>query len=269
MICGHSVTSAVAHWLQFALGMTSRDIVRIARQRAGITQQQLAERSGHPRETIARWETGAREPSLATLNALVAACDLDLVIHLARKDPSLEQLVADQLELTATERLGRLMPATAKDDALRALRWLAGARTPAIVIGGVAAALQGGPQQPGDGRVEFVSGDSYAVEAEMRAAGLIPSDADERWADVDRRAPWTLPRGGTIVLASNVPGTGDYRDLRRSARMVRLDDATSIRVAHPRDLLRMADASQRDSERARVPGLRALLSHSLDPEVQT
>jgi transcriptional regulator with XRE-family HTH domain len=119
--------------------VSSRDIVRIARQRAGITQQQLADRSGHPRETIARWEAGAREPSLATLKALVAACDLDLVIHLARKDSSLEELVADQLELTATERLERLMPATAADDALRALRWLAAARTPVIVIGGLAA----------------------------------------------------------------------------------------------------------------------------------
>jgi len=247
--------------------MTSKDIVRIARQRAGITQQQLAERSGHPRETIARWETGAREPSLATLSALVAACDLDLVIHLAPRDPSLGELVADQLELTATERLGRLMHATARDDALRSLHWLAEARTPSIVIGGVAAALQGGPQQPDDSQVEFVSGDPYAIEAEMRNAGLIAIDANERWADVDRRAPWTLPDGGTVVLASNIPGSGDYRDLRRSARTVELD-GTSIRVAHPRDLLRMADASPRERERARVPGLRALLSHPLDREAQ-
>jgi transcriptional regulator with XRE-family HTH domain len=244
--------------------MTSRDIVRIARRRAGITQQQLGDRSGHPRETIARWETGAREPSLATLTALVAACDLDLIIHLAQKDRSLDELVADQLALTPTERLGRLMPATAQDDALRAIRWLAAARTPAIVIGGVAAVLQGGPQQPGDGQVDFVSGDPFAGEAEMREAGLIPSDTNERWADVDRRAPWSLPDGGTIVLAANVPGTGDYRDLRRSARTVELDDGTSVRVAHPRDLLRMADASPRESERARVPGLRALLAHPLE-----
>lgn len=249
--------------------MRTRDIVRIARQRAGITQQQLADRSGHPRETIARWETGAREPSLATLEALVAACDLDLVIHLARRDLSLDELVADQLALTATERLGRVMPATAKDDTLRALRWLARARTPAIVIGGVAAVLQGGPQQPGEGQVEFVSGDPYAMEAEMREVGLIPNDTDERWADVDLRAPWTLPDGGTVALASNVPGTGDYADLRRSARTVQLDDGTGVPVAHPRDLLRMADASPRESERARVPGLRALLSHPVDRKAPT
>jgi hypothetical protein len=32
-----------------------------------------------------------------------------------------------------------------------------------------------------------------------------------------------------------------------------------VLVAHPRDLLRIADASTRDPERARVPGLQALL----------
>jgi transcriptional regulator with XRE-family HTH domain len=246
--------------------MTSRDIVRIARQRAGITQQQLAHRSGHPRETIARWETGAREPSLATLKSLVAACDLELVIHLAQKDPSLDELVADQLALTPTERLARLLPTAAMDDTLRALRWLAEARTPVIVIGGVAAVLQGAPQQPGDGQVDFVSGDPVAAEAAMRGVGLIPRDTDDRWADVDRRAPWVLPNGGTIALASNVPGTRDYPDLRRTVRTVQLDDGTRVPVAHPRDLLRMADASPRESERARVPGLRALLSQ-LDDRV--
>jgi hypothetical protein len=45
---------------------------------------------------------------------------------------------------------------------------------------------------------------------------------------------------------------------------VELDKKTSIRVAHPRDLLRMADASPRESERARVPGLRALLDGTTD-----
>ena len=249
--------------------MMSRDIVRIARQRAGITQQQLANRSGHPRETIARWETGAREPSLTRLNALVAACDLDLVINLANKDASLDELVVDQLGLKASERLGRLMPATARDDALGALHWLAEARTPVIVIGGVAAVLQGGPQPPDGGQVEFVSGDPYAMEAEMRQAGLVPFDTDDRWADLDRRSLWSLPQGGSISLASQVPGTGDHRDLRRSARSVQLEEGSSIPVAHPRDLLRMADASPRESERARVPGLRALLSHFADPADQS
>jgi hypothetical protein len=67
--------------------------------------------------------------SRSSAGALVAACDLELVIPLAQKDPSLDELVADQLALTPTERLERLMPATATDDTLQALGRLAEART--------------------------------------------------------------------------------------------------------------------------------------------
>jgi transcriptional regulator with XRE-family HTH domain len=245
--------------------VTSRDLVRIARQRAGLTQQQLAERSGHPRETIARWETGAREPSLASLQALVAASGLELVINLARRDSSLDELVGDQLDLAPTERLHRLLPPATAEDTLRAVEWLARARTPAIVIGDVAAVLQGAPQAPAGAGVDFVSGDPYGMEVEMRDAGLVPIDAEERWADVDSRASWALPEGGTLVLAANVPGTDDYRDLRRAAQTVLLD-GSRVQAAHPRDLLRMADASPRESQRARVPSLRALLSHLSEGE---
>lgn len=244
--------------------MTTRDIVRMARQRAGLTQQQLADRSGHPRETIARWETGTREPSLSSLRQLAEASDLDLVIHLAQRDPSADEAVDDQLELSPRERLARLLPSTAKEDAIRALRWLATARTPFILIGGIAAVLQGGPQRPDSGRVEFVSADPHRMEAEMRSGGLVPADTDERWAELDARAVWMLPEGGALALASNVPGTEDYRDLRRSMRQIELDDAIRVSVAHPRDLLRMADASPRESEWARVPGLRALLDRTRD-----
>jgi transcriptional regulator with XRE-family HTH domain len=239
----------------------SSDIVRIARQRAGLTQQQLADRSGHPRETIARWESGAREPSLSALRGLAEAADLDLVVHLTRYDPSLDEAVADQLELSPVGRLERLLPGPAKDETVRALRWLAGSRTPLIVVGGVAGVLQGAPQQPRGG-VEFVSADPVAMDAEMRAAGLVAIDTDDRWADRDVRAIWTLPEGGSVALATNIPGTGDFPDLRRAARTVQLDRRARIAVAHPRDLLRMADASPRESERARVPGLRALLGRA-------
>ncbi|HVE67516.1 MAG TPA: helix-turn-helix transcriptional regulator [Solirubrobacteraceae bacterium] len=240
--------------------MRSQDIVRIARQRAGITQQQLAARSGHPRETIARWESGTREPSLATLQAVIAACDLELMTRIAQRDPSLGEQVAEQLELAPAQRLRRLLPRGAGRDVLRALRWLAEARTSTIAIGGMAAVLQGGPQRPAAIHVEFVSEDPFTTEVEMRETGLVPSDTEDRWASSDRRAHWSLPRGGVVVLASDVAGTGDYPDLRRAAQGARVDDKTTVAVAHPRDLLRMADASPREAERARAPGLRALLS---------
>jgi transcriptional regulator with XRE-family HTH domain len=240
--------------------VTSRDVVRIARQRAGLTQQQLAKRSGHPRETIARWETGAREPSLSALKALVAASGLDLVLHLAEHDASLDQQVSALVGLSPSKRLDNQLPAPALRELSRAFDWIAAAETPLIVIGSIGATLQGAPQRPDASMVEVVSADPHATEREMRASGLAPIDNDDRWADRDRREGWMLPRGGVIALALDLPGSAGYPDLRREAERLRLDDGKEITVAHPRDLFRLADASSRAAERARIPGLRALLA---------
>jgi hypothetical protein len=128
-----------------------------------------------------------------------------------------------------------------------------------VVIGGVAAVLQGAAQRPRDSRVEVVAGDPLALTAEMDESGLEPTGSAERFSDSDRRWPWTLPGGGSVVLAGALPGSGDYPDLRRAAQPVQVAGVT-ISVAHPRDLLRLAEASPRADGRARVPGLRALLS---------
>ena len=239
--------------------MHSHDVVRIARERAGLTQEQLAVRSGRPRETIARWETGAQEPSLAALGQIVDACELELVLHMAQRDTSLRDRVREQLALPPLKRLIPVLPAGASRDVISSLRWLARAATTSVVIGPVAAALQGGPQRPDAGQVEFVAADPIVMDKELRRGKLLPVDAEDRWRDADARAPWKLPKGGTLVLATNVPGTRDHRDLKRSALPIQLGRNEQVWVAHPRDLLRIADASSREAERARMPGLRALL----------
>jgi transcriptional regulator with XRE-family HTH domain len=242
--------------------MRSRDLVRIARERAGLTQEQLARRSGRPRETIARWETGTQEPSLAALRQIADAAGVELVLRLAERDTSLRDRVREQLALSPLERLVPLLPAGASRDVISALRWLATATTPCIVVGPVAAALQGGPQRPEAGSVDFVAADPVAMEMELRRGELVPLDVEDRWRDTDARAPWKLPDGGTLVLASKVPGTRDYGDLKRSARPIELGGDDTVWVAHPRDLVRMADASPREAERARVPALQALLDEA-------
>jgi transcriptional regulator with XRE-family HTH domain len=239
--------------------VTSADIVRIARRRAGITQQQLADRSGHPRESIARWENGTREPSFATLRGVVAACELDLVVSLTRRDTSHREAIADQLPLAPADRLRRLLPAADSRSVLRALEWLGRARSQSIVIGDVAAALLGSGQRPADIAVEVVAADPVAFEAELLAARWEPRDTEERWAADDRRATWVGRSQATLALATRIPGTDDFADLRRSARELALDDA-ALAVADPRDLLRIAEASPSEKRRARAPGLRALLA---------
>lgn len=242
--------------------MRSRDVIRIARDRAGLTQHQLAARSGRPRETIARWESGAQVPSLDAVSALVAECELDLVLRLTEQDTTLLDRVREQLALRPAKRLSRLLPFETVRDAKRSLRWLADARTPTIVLGQIGAVLIGAPQRPDSAQVEFVSEDPTATNQELRAAGLVPVDVDDRWRETDVREPWTLQAGGTLTLARNLPGSDDYRDLKRSASPLDFDARTRVLVAHPRDLLRMADASTREPERARVPGLQALVGAS-------
>ena len=53
-------------------------MVRYARRRAGLTQRQLAAKSGIPQESIARIERGRVDPRVGTLDRLLEACDFGL-----------------------------------------------------------------------------------------------------------------------------------------------------------------------------------------------
>ncbi len=65
-----------------ASGVTAGAVLRQARAQAGFTQRQLAQRAGIGQSVIAAYESGAREPSLATLAALVEATGISLTVDL-------------------------------------------------------------------------------------------------------------------------------------------------------------------------------------------
>jgi transcriptional regulator with XRE-family HTH domain len=50
-------------------------MVRYARRRGGMTQRELAAKSGIPQETIARIEKGRVDPRVGTLDRLLEACE--------------------------------------------------------------------------------------------------------------------------------------------------------------------------------------------------
>lgn len=54
-------------------------VVRQARQRAGLTQDELARRAGTSRPTVSAYESGRKSPSLATAERLLAAAGAQLV----------------------------------------------------------------------------------------------------------------------------------------------------------------------------------------------
>lgn len=56
-------------------------LVREQRTAAGLTQSELAQRTGMSQPAIARLEAGGTEPTIATLRRIAAALDIELVVE--------------------------------------------------------------------------------------------------------------------------------------------------------------------------------------------
>lgn len=91
--------------------MRSADLIREARLRAGLTQYELAERTGRDRSVIARWEQGAVAPSVETLVELVRACSFDLPLELVPREPSNQERLRKNALLSPERRLLRYLQA--------------------------------------------------------------------------------------------------------------------------------------------------------------
>lgn len=78
-------------------------LIREARLRAGLTQTELAEKTGRERSVIARWEQGAVSPSVDNLLAIVEACGYDLPLVLIPRDTSHYETL-DQMSMLSPER---------------------------------------------------------------------------------------------------------------------------------------------------------------------
>jgi len=63
------------------------DWIVSARRQAGLTQQELARRTGLALCTVARYEIGRRDPAVGVLCRLVEACGMQL--HIADSQPQL------------------------------------------------------------------------------------------------------------------------------------------------------------------------------------
>lgn len=60
--------------------MPAAALVRAARHRAGLTQVELARRAGTSQSAVSAIEAGAKQPTVATLERLLAAADARLVL---------------------------------------------------------------------------------------------------------------------------------------------------------------------------------------------
>lgn len=167
--------------------MEIASLIKNARSAAGITQLQLAHRAGTAQSAVAAYESGARTPTLATLERLFGACEHDLELNararIRRGAASLEQLAP-----ILTEELGQ----DRERDALRLLFGFAddfrGSSRP-----GKIALLHGEPPPTGDARFDAAlagTAEFFACEGAIPAPGWVeePNRFVEPWWFATSRA---------------------------------------------------------------------------------
>lgn len=98
------------------------DVLREARRRAGLTQTELAERSGVAQSTISACESGKRDPGWRLLGKLVQAAGFELVLQSRRPTPEQAgRILLDALALAdALPQSGRPEPLRPLPRVLRA-----------------------------------------------------------------------------------------------------------------------------------------------------
>jgi transcriptional regulator with XRE-family HTH domain len=200
--------------------MRARDVIVIARRRAGLTQQELGGRLGTSQVTVARWESGATEPKFQTVGEVVAACELGLTLGLAAGDEgSWTSLIYEQLGREPAERVRHLT--RDRFNRIAALELVEAVGLRAVVVGEVAGALHGWPLILSDeGTLDLVvhSEDRALAEETVLAASPAP----------DR-----------VRLLDAPPGTYGFADLARAAIEVTVG-GIAVEVAGLVDLLRIA-----------------------------
>ncbi|HZT65390.1 MAG TPA: helix-turn-helix transcriptional regulator [Acidimicrobiales bacterium] len=84
-------------------------ILTLARHERGLSQRQLAERAGVSQSEIARIETGQREPSIPTIDRILAGAGIELRFRLVRVEDTNPALPADETPRVRVQR-GRPIP---------------------------------------------------------------------------------------------------------------------------------------------------------------
>jgi transcriptional regulator with XRE-family HTH domain len=87
----------------------SAGLLREARLRAGLSQNDLAELTAKPRPHIGRYEAGAVAPSLDTLLELINACGFDLSLELVALQKTGDDGLAELQQLSPERRLDRML----------------------------------------------------------------------------------------------------------------------------------------------------------------
>jgi transcriptional regulator with XRE-family HTH domain len=226
--------------------VSSGELLREARLRAGLSQAELGERVSLPRSQIARWERDVVKPSLETLQRLVEACGYQLPLRLEplaqRDDTTLETL----RRLTPQERLTRALHAAPADsDPLALLDALDRHRVDYLISGELAAIIHGADRP----YTALTITPHLRGDAPQRLTAALTTLAAKTPTTLDEHTPTeTHTRAGTLVIDPTPPGTRGFADLRRASTREPLGQGLRPRVTAPADLIRTLN-TQPDPDR--------------------
>lgn len=99
--------------------MDIRTELALARRRAGLTQTELARRAGTSQAAISAYESGAKEPSMATLDRLLGFAGRRLTVSNARspvRTPSSADIVRSGRGLVDVLALAEALPVRYADE---------------------------------------------------------------------------------------------------------------------------------------------------------
>lgn len=262
--------------------MLGGPLIKIARQRAGLTQRELAEQLGLPQSNIARWESGARQPTIDNFVEAVRACGLDPVVDLYPLDRSNDAFIWELLDETPARRLqmqvataiaARRLSVPAADaehafDPKAILRALEHEHVEYVLLGTLAENLRGAPILPTTAEVVICPRDTEPNKKRLDAA--LGALGAEPWRDADHAAGhpaearqfptarrwWVAAAAGSIAWSAVPHGTTGFGDLAKNATEESIDRSLTIRVAAITDLIRIAGAAGHPADRVPLPGLR-------------
>lgn len=96
---------------RYTTHMDPAHALRTARARAGLTQRELAHRAGTSQPTVAAYESGAKAPSVRTLDRLLGAAGARLTVAPGRRGPTDRELERAGRELAEVLALAEALPA--------------------------------------------------------------------------------------------------------------------------------------------------------------
>ncbi len=246
---------------------TSGAILREARLRAGLTQAELAVRSGKDRTQIARWEREAVQPSYETLVELVRACGFDLPVDLVPYAQEPAAVLEELARLTPHQRLvrSREVYPDPSGDPVAVLAALERGRVTYVVIGSLARVLNG-TDEPIAGVDLTPHGGEDNLARLATALGTIdatPADATSRLAAATLKAASVSRFATTAGAVTVVPvpdGTrGGWDDLRWHAQREALGGGVRAPIASAEDCARMLATLGGDEDTPRLNQLRQLI----------